>query len=96
MLSPVLSTSFATLMDYSLPDSSVHGIFQVRILEWVAISYSRGSFLTQGRNPPLLCLLHWQEDSLPIALPGSPGSQHKESGVPGWGAGDLRWPQPTE
>ena len=30
-------------MDYSPPDSSVHGIFQARILEWVAISYSRGS-----------------------------------------------------
>ena len=31
-------------MDYSLPDSSIHGIFQARILEWVAISFSRGSF----------------------------------------------------
>ena len=30
-------------MDYSLPGSSVHGVFQARILEWVAISYSRGS-----------------------------------------------------
>ena len=30
-------------MDCSLPDSSVHGIFQTRILEWVAISFSRGS-----------------------------------------------------
>ena len=30
-------------MDYSPPGSSVHGIFQARILEWVAISYSRGS-----------------------------------------------------
>ena len=29
---------------YSLPDSSVHGISQARILEWVAISSSRGSF----------------------------------------------------
>ena len=28
------------LMDYSLPGSSVQGIFQTRILEWVAISYS--------------------------------------------------------
>ena len=28
--------------DCSWPDSSVHGIFQARILEWVAISYSRG------------------------------------------------------
>ena len=31
------------LMDYSPPSSSVHGIFQARILEWVAISFSRGS-----------------------------------------------------
>ena len=31
------------LMDYSPPDSSFHGIFQARILEWVAISSSRGS-----------------------------------------------------
>ena len=30
-------------MDYSLPGSSVHGIFQTRILEWVAIPNSRGS-----------------------------------------------------
>ena len=30
-------------MDYSLPGSSVHGILQARILEWVAISFSRGS-----------------------------------------------------
>ena len=30
-------------MDYSLPRSSVHGIFQTRVLEWVAISFSRGS-----------------------------------------------------
>ena len=30
-------------MDCSPPGSSVHGIFQVRILKWVAISFSRGS-----------------------------------------------------
>ena len=30
-------------MDCSLPVSSVYGIFQARILEWVAISFSRGS-----------------------------------------------------
>ena len=28
-------------MDYSLPGSSVHGILQVRILEWIAIPFSR-------------------------------------------------------
>ena len=35
-------------MDYSLPGSSVHGILQARILEWVAISYSRGSSRPRG------------------------------------------------
>ena len=30
-------------MDYSLTDFSIHGIFQARILEWVAISFSRRS-----------------------------------------------------
>ena len=27
-------------MDYSLPGPSVHGIFQARVLEWVAIAFS--------------------------------------------------------
>ena len=45
-------------MDCSPPGSSIYGIFQVRLLEWVAISFSRGIFLTQGSNPCLLCLLH--------------------------------------
>ena len=30
-------------MDCSLPDTSVHGISQTRIVEWIAISFSRGS-----------------------------------------------------
>ena len=29
--------------DFNLPDSSVHGILQARILEWAAIPFSRGS-----------------------------------------------------
>ena len=33
----------------SLPDSSVHGIFQVRVLEWVAISFSRVRSMSQGK-----------------------------------------------
>ena len=37
-----------TPVDYNLPVSSVHGILQARILEWVAISFSRGS--PQPRN----------------------------------------------
>ena len=35
-------------MDCSLPGSSIHGIFQTRILEWVAISFSRGSSWPRG------------------------------------------------
>ena len=35
-------------MDCSLPGSSVHGIFQAIVLEWIAISFSRGS--SQSRN----------------------------------------------
>ena len=35
-------------MDCSLPGSSIHGIFQARILEWIAIPFSRGS--SQPRN----------------------------------------------
>ena len=34
---------FVTAWSISPPGSSVHGIFQARILEWVAISFSRGS-----------------------------------------------------
>ena len=37
-------------MDYSLPGSSVHGIFQARVLEWVAISFSRGSSRPRDRT----------------------------------------------
>ena len=37
-------------MDCSLPGSSAHGISQARILEWVAISFSRGSSWPRDRN----------------------------------------------
>ena len=37
-------------MDYSLPGSSVHGIFQARVLEWVATSFSRGSSRPRDRT----------------------------------------------
>ena len=51
----VVSDSFAThrvvdLMDCSPPDSSVHGISQGRILEWVAIPFSRGSSRPKDRT----------------------------------------------
>ena len=47
----------------SLPGSSVHGIFQARILEWVCHFLLQGIFPTQGSNPHPL---HLQEDSFPL------------------------------
>ena len=36
-----LCLTLCDYMDCSLPGSSIHGIFQARVLEWVAISFSR-------------------------------------------------------
>ena len=55
-------------MNYSPQGSSVHGISQARILEWVAISFSRGIFSIQESNP---YLLHWQADPLAMSYPES-------------------------
>ena len=52
-------------MDYSLPDSSVHGILQARILEWV-YSLLQGIFLARGSNS---CLLHCRQIFLPSQPP---------------------------
>ena len=41
---------FCDPVDYSPPGSSVHGILQARILEWVAISFSRGSSRPKDRT----------------------------------------------
>ena len=65
-----LCQTLCNLMDCSLRGSSVHGSFQAIILEWVAISYSKGIFLTQGSNLSLLHLLHWQAVSLPLSHMG--------------------------
>ena len=43
MLVTQLCLILCDFMDYNLPASSVCGILQERILEWVAIPYSRGS-----------------------------------------------------
>ena len=59
-------------VDCSPPGSSIHGIFQARILKWVAVSSSRRSSPTQGLNLHLLHLLHWQANSLPLSHQGSP------------------------
>ena len=55
-------------MDYSLPDSSVHEIFQASILEWVPFP-SPGYLSNQGIKPKSLAL---KTDSLPAEPPGKP------------------------
>ena len=45
-------------MDCNPPGSSVHGILQARILEWVAISFSRG--YSWPRNRTLIFCIHRQ------------------------------------
>ena len=56
-------------MDCSPPDSSVHGILQARVLDWVAMPSPRGSSWPRGwTHPHLLCLLHCQADSLLCCL----------------------------
>ena len=55
-------------MDCSPPGSSVHGILQARIPEWIAFSFSRG-FPDPGIIPGSLAL---QADSLPPEPPGKP------------------------
>ena len=48
------SSTLCKPMDWDPPGFSIHGIFQARILEWIALSFSRGtSFPTQGSKPGL-------------------------------------------
>ena len=58
-------------MDCSLPGSSVHGIFQTRLVEWVAISYFRDPH-DRRLEPPSLVPLHFRQ-SPPLCRLGSPG-----------------------
>ena len=60
-------------MDYSLPGPSVHGDSPGKNTRVGCNALLQGTFLTQGSNPGLLCLLHWQVSSLPLSHLGSPG-----------------------
>ena len=55
-------------MDYHPPGSSVHGLSLARMLEWVALSFSRGSSQSYETWSPAL-----QVDSLLSEPPGKPG-----------------------
>ena len=59
--------SLCNLMDCNPPGSSVHGIFQARIVEWVAISFSRGcswprdqTYVSCIGRQVLSCCITWE------------------------------------
>ena len=64
-------------VDSSPPSYSVHGDSPGKNTEVGCHALPRGIFPAQGSNWCLLCLLHWQAVSLPLAPPGKP----------------LHWPQ---
>ena len=67
----IVAQSCSTLcdpMNSSPPSSSVYGILQARILEWVAIFFSRGSSWPRNRT----WVSEWQADSLSSGSPGKP------------------------
>ena len=66
---------FATPWTGGPPGSSVHGILQARIPEWVAVPYSRGSF-RPGIKPGSAAL---QADSLPTEPPEKPMISHTQN-----------------
>ena len=64
-----LYPTLCDFMDCSPPSSSVHGILHARILEWIAVFFSRGIFLTQGSN---VSLLHHRQILYHLSHQGSP------------------------
>ena len=68
-----LCTTLCDTVDSSPPSSSIHGIFQARILEWVAFSYFRGSTRSRdGTRVSFIPCIVCQADSLPLAPTGMP------------------------
>ena len=73
MLRAQLCLTLCDPMDCTPPGSSVHGIFFSGKNTRVGCHFLlQGIFLTQGPNLHLLCLLHWQANSLPLSQLGSP------------------------
>ena len=59
---------FYNPMDSSLPSSPIHGILQARILEWIAISFSRGSTWSRDKT----CVLCLEDGFFTSEPPGKP------------------------
>ena len=64
-------------MDCSLPGFSVHEDSRGKNTGVGCHALLQRIFPTQGLNPHLLCLLHWQVGSLPLVPPGKPFTIYK-------------------
>ena len=71
----------SNLMDWSLPSSSIHGIFQARVLEWGAIAFSALPLSHVGKPINILqdSTLLWSNTS---SKQGSPGKGQLKVAVP--------------
>ena len=86
-------------MDSSPPGSSVHGIFQARVLEWVAISFSnqhQSIFKKKnrmGKTRDLFWRRKWQPTS--VFLPGESQGSRCLEGCYLWGCTELHMTEAT-
>ena len=62
-------------MDCSLPGSSIHGIFQARVLEWGAIAFSRNGIIVEPLYDPAILFMG-------IYLKGLKASSQKDIFIP--------------
>ena len=65
-----LCPTLCNTMDYSLPGSSVHGISPGNNTGVGCPALLQGIFPSQGLNPHLLHVLHWEAGSFPLVPPG--------------------------
>ena len=65
-LSRLVVSNSCDTMDCSPSGASAHGISKGRNIGMVCHFLLQGIFMTQGSNLHLLCLLHWQMNSLPL------------------------------
>ena len=80
MLSFSLCLTLCNPMDGSPPGSSVFGISQARILEWVAIPWRRASSPPKDWEDPTVVRnhLHWQVLCLPLSYQESPATHNSD------------------
>ena len=87
--SEVAQSSLSDPMDCSLPCSSIHGIFQARVLEWGAIAFSKFTVLRVAKSWTQLSDFHFllrkQWHPTPVLLPGKSHGWRSLVGCSPWG-----------